>query len=164
MHLYIKWQTRSLGLSCTIDGSRIEVHASLSSKHDGKHDHAHMCLKSHAIHCLSSVAVKTVVYRNLLSTGSIQCRPAICEWPITPTTADGNYIRPVGVSSSRWYYTVCKEPVPALWHFSEKQGSVNRGGSGMVRTFRARRVRACIIRASRGRGCGHLSFCIHSVN
>ena len=157
MHFYIKWQAWSLGLSCTIDGSRIEGHASLSSTHDGKHGQAHMCLKSYSICCLSSVAVKTVFCRKFLPTGRIQCRPAIGEWPITPSAADGNYTLPVGISSSRWYSTVCKEPVPELWHFSEKQGSKNRGSNGMVRAFWARRVRACITRASRGRGCGHLS-------
>ena len=132
-------------------------HASLSSIFDGEHDHAHMCLKSHAICCLSSVAVKTVFCRKFLLTGRIQCRPAIGEWPITPSAADGNYIWPVGISSCRWYSTVCKEPVPELWHFSEKQGSENRGSNGMVRAFRMRRVRACITRASRGGRSGHLS-------
>ena len=140
MHFYIKWQAWSLRLSCTIDGSRIEGHASLSSKHDGKHDHAHMCLKSHAIYCLFSVVVKSVFCRKLLPTGIIQCRPAIDGWPINPRTADGNSALPVGISPSRWYSAACKEPVLGLWKFSEKQGSINRGGSDVVRVFQASRV------------------------
>ena len=102
MHLYIKWQIWSLGLSCTIDGSRIEGHASLSSKHDRKHDHAHIWLKPHAMHCLFSVCCQNCLLQevsadrqnsvpagNLLMAGkSKQCRWK--SW-----TAGGNSVKPV---------------------------------------------------------------------
>ena len=90
------------------------------------------------------------------------CRPATLPGPIPSSTADGYFQWPVDISSSRWCSIVFRGPIPELWKFSEKQGSVNRGSSGMVRTFRARWVRACIIRTSRGGGCGHLSFFICS--
>ena len=140
MHLYIKWKTWSLGLSCTIDGSRIEGHASLSSKHDRKHDHAHICLKSHAMHCLFSVVVKTVFCRKFLPTGRIQCRPAIFEWPVNQNNADGNPRLSVGILPGRWCSATCKEPVLEFWRFSERQGSTNRGDRGTVRVFRASQV------------------------
>ncbi|KAF5957048.1 hypothetical protein HYC85_004273 [Camellia sinensis] len=78
----------------------------------------------------SLFAVKTVFCRKFLPTGRIKCRPAISEMPMGPRTAGGNYKVPVGILSGRWCSAVCKEPAPGLWQFSEKQGSVNRGGRG----------------------------------
>ena len=85
-------------------------------------------------------AVKTVFCRRFLPTGIILRRPAICLQPIDPKTAGGNCALPVEISPSRWYSAACKEPVLGLWKFSEKQGSINRGGSDVVRVFQASQV------------------------
>ncbi|KAF5932897.1 hypothetical protein HYC85_029068 [Camellia sinensis] len=74
-------------------------------------------------------------------------------------TAGGHFLQPMV------FYSVQGICPRTLAFFSEKQSSENRGSNGMVRTFQTRRVRACITRASRGGGCGHLSsFGILSVN
>ena len=147
MHFYIElqpWLLRLSCIKCTIDSPRVKGHTPLSPLHDWESSHAYTCLKFHAIHCLSLLLSKTRFCRNFLPTGSVQCQPAILPGPIASSAADGYFQWSVDISFSRWCPTVFRGPVPELWQFSEKQGSANRGGSGMVLTFRVRRVRACI--------------------
>ena len=166
LHLTLKCKLGLLGhhaSKCAIDGPGVEAHAPLSPLHDRGCVRAYICLRSHAIHCLSFVAVKIVFCRKFLPTGNIQCQPAICEWPIASSAADGHSSWPVGISSSRWYSTVCKERVPGLWQSLERQDSENRGSSGMVRIFWARRIEHALF-AYLEAGLRPFPFCIYLLN
>ena len=122
--------------------------------------------KPHAMHCLFSVCCQTVFCRKILPTGRILCRPALYGVPTNPINCrwklrsdGGNSVRPVVLCRTQG---TCSSTLAFL--FLEGQSSTNRGGRSTIRVFRARRIRACIIRASRGRGCGYplLSFAIFS--
>ena len=160
MHLYIKWQIWSLGLSCTIDGSRIEGHASLSSKHDGKHDYAYMCLKSHAILSVLCLLSK------LSSAGSF-CRPA--EFSADRQSLKCRWLQeqPVEIVKCRWEFCLAGGALQSARTLSRSVGNYHKDRAVQTEVaeiwygfFRRAGFRARIIRASRGRGCGHplLSF------
>ena len=102
MHPYIEWRIWSLGSSCSIDGSKIEGHASLSSKHDKKHNHAHMYLRTpcHALSvlCLLSNCLLQEVSadrQNLVPTGNLWSADESnkCRWKFW--SAGGDSVRPV---------------------------------------------------------------------
>lgn len=165
MHFYIElqpWLLRLSRIKSTIDSPRAKGHTPLSPLHDWESSHAYTSLKFHAIHSLSLLLSKTRFCRDFWPTGSIECRPAIGEWLMTSSAADGYFQWPVDISSSRWCSTVFKGYVPELWQFSEKQGSENRGSSVMAMGFRARWIEHASF-AHPEAGLGPSLFCIYFV-
>ena len=79
---YRSCKTWPLRPSCIIDGPRVEGHAPLSPLHDRECARAYICLKFHAIHCLSLLLSKTSFCREFLPTGTVECRPAMDWWLI----------------------------------------------------------------------------------
>ena len=101
--------------------------------------HAYICSKS--MPCIAGLLLlSNCPLQELSADRQYNVPTGTVFWPIASRAADGHYKQPVGISSSRWYFSVCMEGVLGLWQFSERQGSENRGSSVRVRLFRARQI------------------------